>query len=397
MSLPALPRSSTLTPHRIAISSVFGINGFLFAQFIARIPTLKAQLALEHAALGFSFLGMTVGSLLFMPMMGLLIGKVGSRAVVQIAAVCFCLAIILPTLVQSALGLFLVLVVLGASNGSLDVAMNAQANSLEGRWGKPIMNSFHAMWSLGSLLGIAVGSVFARYETPLLLHWGSIALVSLLGMGLSFLGLLKNTGESPESPEASSKIKTKFKAPTMLWIIGTIAVAGLLSEGAMADWSAVYLKEDLKANAGIAALGFGAVQLSMFAMRLAGDQLSARWGASRLIGLSGLFIAGGMALTLWLEPPLLALGGFVVVGIGLATLFPLALSFAGKIPGLPAASGIAWVSSLGYTGFLAGPPIIGLLAQWMGLRGALGLVVVMGLVVFGLSWVLRSSESAPTP
>jgi MFS family permease len=391
MSLP-LPSIRTLNIHRIAISSVFGINGFLFAQFIARIPTLKAQLALQHAALGFSFLGMTVGSLLFMPMMGILIAKFGSRVLVQIAAVCFCLAILLPTLVHSALGLFLVLVVLGASNGSLDVAMNAQASSLEGRYGKPIMSSFHAMWSLGSLLGIFVGSLFARAETPLLTHWGSVALVALLGMGLSFFGLLGSDPKPNSSEPISSEPKTKFKVPALLWVIGIIAVAGLLSEGAMADWSAIYLKENLKADAGIAALGFGAVQLSMFAMRLAGDHLSERWGASRLIGISGLFITVGMALTLLLEQPIWALGGLVVVGFGLATLFPLALSFAGKIPSLPAASGIAWVSSLGYTGFLAGPPIIGLLAQAVGLRLALGWVALMGLLVFALSQLLRSSE-----
>jgi MFS family permease len=199
MSLPFLPTRSSLTIHRVAIANVFAIDGFLMAQFIARIPTLKSQLALEHAALGFSFLGMTVGSLLFMPIMALLIGKVGTRRMVQIAAVCLCFALILPTLVHSAVGLFLVLVILGASGGSLDVAINAQASDLEERMGKPIMNSFHAIWSLGSLLGIAVGSVFARYETPLLWHWGSMALVGLLVMGLSFWGLLNTPPESPSS------------------------------------------------------------------------------------------------------------------------------------------------------------------------------------------------------
>jgi Major Facilitator Superfamily len=332
---------------------------------------VQDDLGLGEAELGVALFGATFGGVIGLLLAGWVVSRQGSRATVVLGLPAF--ALLLPTiaLAPNLALLALTLAGIGIAAGAVDVAMNAHGLAVERRREGPILSSMHAGWSFGGLAGAAAGGLVAAADVDPLTHFaGAAFLLGALGLAAS-RWLLPAEADRPDAPARLGR------PPRRLAALGVVAFCGLFAEGAAADWSAVYLAGPLGAGAGLAALGFAAFSVSMACLRLVGDRLATRWGPVSLTRRGGLLAAGGLGLALVIGHPAAALAGFACMGSGLAAIVPVVFRAAGSLPGVPAASGIAALTTVGYSAFLAGPPAIGFTAELVGLPLALGIVVVL--------------------
>jgi MFS family permease len=380
------PNSNAVQTARIVTLAIFFLNGFAIANWAVRIPALKAQIGLSEGTLGLALFSIAIGSVIFMPIIGRLIAHHGSSRITQLMGFAFPISMILLALPNTLWLWIPVLLVYGATNGGLDVAMNAQATSVEKQVGRPILNSFHALWSVGSLIGAGVGGLFARAEIVPSVHLGLIGIFELVILAVITRLLL--TGDADPNPHTSSSVQLS----TPLLLIALVAFSALMCEGAISDWSAVYLHEDLGTKEDFAALGLVFAQGAMAAFRFAGDSFTTRFGPSSLVRWGGALSAVGLGLALVSGMPWVALFGFACVGAGMSVIFPVTISAVSRLPGVATGSGIAWVASFGYAGFLVGPPLIGFLSEWTSLRIGLSAVVVFSLLILLLSGAVAGRE-----
>lgn len=367
---------------RLAVGLFFFLNGALFAHWVSRIPAVKAQLVLDEAQLGLTLLAMAVGAMASFPLTGWAIGRWGSRLPTGVGLLLMALGLWLAGLAPTQLLLGLALLVMGMGNGGVDVAMNAQAVEVEKRYQRPILSSFHALWTLGALTGASVGAGLTALGWPVPLHFGLVVVMTVLTALWFARNLLV-------VPPVSSRDPIFAWPPRPLWAVGFLTFFAAVAEGAMADWTAVYMRTSLNTSEALAAVGYACFAVAMLAARLLGDGLKQRIGAQGIALSGGLLAAGGLALGLWSQDLVLTLLGFALVGWGVAGAFPLAFSRAGHIQEVPQGLAMASVATLGYTGFLLGPPMIGFLAHQTSLQFALGAVVVAGLAVALLAPSLR--------
>ncbi len=355
---------------RVAVAVVFFANGAGLASWVPHIPEVQARLALGSGTLGFALLGMAVGALVAIPLAGAMISRVGSRAVTMGAALTFFGVLVLPLLAPTLPSLVVALIAVGAGNGAMDVSMNAQALAVERRAGRPIMSSFHALWSVGGIVGAGVCALALQVGVAPRAHLAAAAL------GLGGMALLAVTRFLPAAADAPHPGRRLARPDGVLLTLGLMALLALVSEGAMGDWSALYLRDTLGASPSLAALGFAVFSLMMAVGRFAGDRLVARFGSVRVVRASTSVGALGLAGALTLADPRAAILGCGCVGFGIANLVPIIFRAAGQLPGVSPGHGLAAVTTAGYCGFLAGPPLIGLVAEVLTLPGALGLVVL---------------------
>jgi predicted MFS family arabinose efflux permease len=288
-----------------------------------------------------------------------------------------CLILPLLALMTQPLTLWIALFAFGAALSSMDVAMNAQAVAVEHRANKPLMSSFHASFSIGGLVGALLGAGITALSGEPLAHFIFAAILFLVIMLVAARHLLVVSGEKSDGGSL-------FRLPPRaLWALGAIAFCTAIGEGSMADWSGVYLTQVIGTTAAFAALGFAAFSLAMTIGRLLGDRLATRFDSVRIVRFGGLITTIGMLAALFTSQPIVVLIGFAAVGAGLANIIPLAFSAAGNFPNIPSSAGIAGVATIGYAGFLAGPPLIGLVAEATTLRVALLLVALLtGTLIF---------------
>lgn len=389
------PNSTAPPPRaaRLAVTLFFFLNGALFASWVARIPAVQETLHLSHARLGVALLAGSAGALLAMPFTGWSVARYGSRLVLRVAAVLFVLGLPWLAIAPTPAWLTLVLFLYGALYGAMDVSMNAQAVAVEERYGRPIMSFFHALFSVGGLAGAAVGSVIAAHGISPPAHFtAASAVLGVICFGLGW-PLLLDAGEekSHHAPEGAP-LTTWQRPPARLVALGFLAFCIMMGEGSMADWSAIYLREQ-GADEATAAAGFAAFSVAMAVMRFAGDRLSARLGAAALVYAGGAFAAAGLAIALLIGGTVPALIGFAAAGVGFSTIVPQVFSAAGRMPGLASGPSIATATTIGYTGFLLGPPLIGFAADRIGLRSALGLIVGVSLIAIALGRSVRRAGS----
>jgi MFS family permease len=375
MAATQLPVTRPLRQARLAVSAAFLANGLGFANWAARIPAVKDDVGLSTGALGLALLGIALGAVVAMPVSGALLVRFGSRRLTRLTLALFCIALPLPALAASLPALLGALVLLGAASGSLDVSMNAQAVMVEQRYGRPLLAGMHGLWSLGSLVGALVGGLAAGAGVAPRVHLLAVASV-LLAAGLFASRRLLPGGVDRDQAAPG------FVRPTRtLALLGAIAFCGLLSEGAAYDWSAVYLRDSLGSSEGLAVSAYAAFTLTMTVGRLVGDRLRARFGSRTLLGSAALVAAGGLGAGLALGHTVAAVAGFAMLGAGLSCIVPIVFGAAGSASGLPSGPAIAVVSTVGYLGFIAGPPIIGGLGQVTSLPAALTLVVALTALV----------------
>ncbi len=370
MSLSAKITLHRMSRARLATSWIFFANGAALGSWVPHIPDAKHVLGLTNSVLGFALLAMAAGSLVGLPVSGALTARFGSRATTTAAILAVVLATPLPILAPSLSTFALALALLGIANGAVDVAMNAQAISIEQRIGKAIMSTFHGLFSAGGLAGAAGAalamSAGAAPRAHLLATSAGLFLVSAVAVGFLLPTATSTAARSP-----------MFQLPRgPLLGLGALALCALLAEGAIGDWAAVYLRDDAEASAELAAAGFAAFSLAMTAGRLLGDRAVQRYGGPWVLSAGAGVAAALLATGLLAGGTSAMLLGLAAVGLGLANAVPILFSAAGKLTAVPPSIGIAAVSTAGYCGFLLGPPVIGLAAERFGLGTGLGLVVI---------------------
>ncbi|MFC4959987.1 MFS transporter [Streptomyces mauvecolor] len=374
---PGGPGDNTAAPSlsrlRTALTVFFALDGFLFAGWVVRIPAIKQQTGASAGELGLALLGVSAGAVVTMVLTGRLCRRFGSHPVTVVCGALMALAIALPPGTHSALALGLVLLVFGAAYGGINVAMNSAAVDLVAALRRPVMPSFHAAFSLGGMVGAGVGALVASTLSP------SAHLLALTGVGLAVTALAGRVLLRHPAPVHASTPHTQERRPDgrsrrLVLLFGVIALCTAYGEGAMADWGALHLEQDLSAAPGVAAVGYSLFALAMTAGRLSGTALLERLGQTRTLVAGGLTASAGMLLGALAPTVWLALAGFAVMGVGLANIFPVAVARAGALAG---PGGVAAASTLGYGGMLLGPPAIGLLAEWSSLPVALTTVAAL--------------------
>lgn len=377
-----------LVKARAAVSLLFFLNGFLFASWVARIPLIQQTLGLNHAVLGSALLSAAAGAVVTMPIAGLLNGRYGSEKLSTIWVLPYCAALPLLALAPNIYLLVLALFFFGCGHGALDVAMNAQGVAVDRRYGKPVMSSFHAMFSVGGLVGAGIGALMAWLQLAPFWHFCLASAAMAIAGWIACRHLLPGVDRVEKSEDSHGFVMP----PKALIPLGIVAVAVLIGEGAMADWTGVFLHKVQGATEAVAAAGYAAFSIAMAVGRFSGDALVARLGSVKLVRASGLVAAAGLVIGLFTSSPWISLAGFALVGAGCSTVVPCVFSAAGRMHGVPTGVALAAVTTMGYFGFLIGPPLIGFAAQLLGLRGALALLIGTSLLVAALASTLRSTE-----
>jgi len=360
---------------RGSISVYFFILGCMFATWASRLPTVKEQLHLSDGELGTVLLGMPVGSILVMPLAGWLTARFGSRGIVILSSIaysCFIPALALfPTPWLLAVGLLFA----GASGDLLNIAANDQAIALERIYDRSIMSSFHALFSVGGMVGAATGGLMREWQVSLFMHFSIMGCFSIL-VAIVFARYLlaAHTEYDPAKP-------VFVKPDRTIMGLGLIGFCVMLGEGAMADWSSIYLTGILPADSGWTTAGYTAFSLVMAAGRFGGDWFTNRNGTQKTLIISGILSGGGVLLALIIQQPIMVIIGFACVGLGFATVVPLVYSAAGQSKTMTTGMAIAAVSTVSYFGFLFGPPLIGWLAEAFSLRWALLLVGILSFMI----------------
>ena len=387
-------RRGDLSRLRVALCAMFAAHGFMFASWAVRVPAIKEQTAASSAALGLALLGLSGGAVATMLLAGALCRRFGSPRVTVLSCALLSLTLPLPALAGSALALGLLLVAFGAAYGCLNVAMNSVAVDIVTALRRPVMPGFHAAWSFGGLAGASLGGLLAQQLSPLR-HLLLVALAGLLVSALAGQVLLTRSGVLHNAAPGAATDPASRRAPgwrgtlrtgRTVGLFGLIALCAAYDEGAIGDWGALHLRQDLGADAALAAAGYAAFALAEASGRLSGTALLERLGRTRVLILGGLTACAGMLLACLAPDVWLALAGFAATGLGLANLFPAAIARAGRLAG---STGVALTSLLGYGGFLLGPPAIGFLASQAGLRTGLTTLAFLGLAAALIAWLSR--------
>jgi MFS family permease len=369
---------------RVAVAAVFLVHGILISNWLARIPAVQRSLGLSSGVLGLALLGASGGA--FVAILGLppILVRFGSARVTTWSSFALCAALPLPALATGAPSLAAALVVYGICAGAMDVAMNTQAVDVERGYGRPVMVTFHALFSLGGMIGSAMGGLAAARHVAPLLHLVAI------GLCLAVATIFATRRLLPDDPRALAESRVSLASLRPLVAFGVIAFCILFGEGAMADWAAVYLTT--YTGQGAAAAGYAVFSLTMAAGRLAGDWLRGRLGSVNLVRFGSLLAAAGLAGGLAIGGVAATLVGFACAGAGFSTIFPITLSAAGHRAAPASQTGVATVTGIGYVALLAGPPVIGVTAQLVTLRVALGLTAVLSLIAALLAGSVRDAD-----
>lgn len=373
---------------RRAVSAVFFVNGAALGGWAAHIADAKQMLGLTDRGLGLALLASAVGALTTMPFSGPLVHRFGSRHTSIYAG--FILCAIIPFLFQapSLLAFVAILYFVGVSNGQMDVGMNAHSMAVQDRMDRPMLSAVHGWFSVGGFAGGAGASLAARTGISPFGHLAAASIVLAMILVVCSRHLLSADVDKDDSGGHLALPKGR------LWLIGALTLFAFVSEGAMWDWSAVYLRDALKAEAWIGALGFGLASLAMAVGRFLGDGWTHRLGRPRLMLVSSLAAGVGLLLAVNLPSPPLSILGFAITGLGLANVIPILFRAASQVPGISASYGLAAVATCGYTGFLGGPPLVGLIAQARSLALALGAAAVLCLVIAMATRTVVREESS---
>jgi MFS family permease len=356
------------------VSVFFFCQGLAFANWASRIPDIKTSLHLSEAGLGSILLALPVGQLITMPFSGRLVTRFGSKYVLRVAIVGYVLSLTNIGLVEKPWQLALALCAFGIFGNMCNISVNTQAVHAESLYNRPIMASFHGIWSTAGFTGALIGSLMMKLAIKPYYHFWIIALFAITMM-LIFNKYLLLT---PTSKSASSF--TKFKMPHgSLMLLGVIAFCCMSAEGCMFDWSGVYFKQVVKAEGSLVSLGYASFMIMMATGRFTGDRLALKFGRKKMVQLSGILIFIGMMIAVLFPTIIPATIGFLIIGFGVSSIIPLMFSTAGKIKEVASGIAIATVSGIGFFGFLIGPPLIGYIAQLAGLQYSFAVIAILGL------------------
>jgi fucose permease len=353
---------------RAATEAIFLVHGVCTGAWAASIPYFKAELSLSNGELSIALFAFAVGAVAAMLAAPPFAHWLGSARAPLVAAFAFAALLLVPLIAKNLPTFTTATFALGAARGLLDVTMNAHATSIERRWGAAIMSSFHAGFSAGGLLGAAVGGAL-----------GGAGPAWILGVGASIAVALALAAVRPlqSAPAAAAAIRVRLAFPARAAL--PICLAAMLSftcEGAMADWTSVYLRTVAAAPNYLAPAGYAAFSAAMLIGRATGDAIVRAYGPARVVAAGGSLACLGLIIAVAAPSVAPASFGFALVGLGMSNVVPTLFAAAARL-GVSPAAGVAMAATAGYAGLLGAPPIIGAIAQIAGLRASLGFVVIL--------------------
>lgn len=356
---------------RLSIGAFF-LAGVCFASWASRIADIKQYLHLSDGGLGAVLFALPVGLLISLPFSGWLVTHYGSRPMVIPAALSYACLLPLLGLASTPWQLSAVLFFFGLVGNLLNISMNTQAVSLEALYGRSIIASFHGIWSLAGFTGGAIGMLMVYGKMTPLQHFSTISGAVIVIAFLCFRNLLK------KDINAGTKPPLFAKPDTILLKLGLIALCCMICEGTMFEWSTVYFRKIVQVPKELTILGYTSFMFTMAGGRFIGDWLATRLGTKHMLQWSGLIIASGLSLAILFPYIVSATAGFLLVGIGVSSVVPLVYGEAGRSKTFSPGVALAAVSTIGYLGFLAGPPMIGFIAEAASLRLSFAVIAVLG-------------------
>ncbi|MCC9167059.1 MFS transporter [Pontibacter harenae] len=369
---------------RIAVGAMFFLQGMSFASWGSRIPTIQQALGLSEAALGGVLFSLPVGLMVSLPLSGWLVTKIGSKRVVVLSLLTYSLILATIGFAQSATQLIVALFFFGLAGNMVNIAINTQAVGVEEMYKKPIMASFHGLWSLAGFTGAAIGTFMIGLGIVPFQHFIGITIFTFVFVAIASRYILSEDIKTGEEQRV-------FVMPTKsLLTLGLIAFCSMVCEGAMFDWSGVYFKKVLQVENAWVGAGYTAFMCAMASTRFVADWLTGKFGLKRVLQASGILTLVGLVIAVALPYLLPATIGFLLVGAGVSSVVPLVYSAAGKTTTMSPGAAIAAVSTISFFGFLIGPPMIGLIAGATSLRVSLSVIAVLGFCVTVISTRTKS-------
>jgi MFS family permease len=366
---------STIAKARRAIAFIFFIHGFVTGAWVPHIPLAQQRLGLDLASFGLALLSLAAGAVAAMPLTGMLVNRYGSARITMVTGLLFCLALPLPALAEELTLFVLALAAFGATIGSMDVAMNAHGLAVETHMRRPTMSLLHGMYSLGAMSGAGLSAVVLD-TAPVSLHLAGAVLIAVAVMGAAGRRLLPNAADRGSSSEAF------FALPSRATIgLGALCFVALMAEGAVLDWSAIQLKQDFNMPAHRAGVGYALFALGMAGARFAGDHLRSRIGSANLVRTSAVVLCAAMTAALLSPGEFVAIAAYGLAGLGMGNIVPVLFGGGGRLQPDAPGRGIAAVVTMGYAGFVVGPPFIGFLGQAIGLTAALFVIVAGAMAI----------------
>jgi hypothetical protein len=364
---------------RLAIGLFFFAGGLLLGSWAGRIPAVQHHASLSNARLGVALFAASLGALVATPLAGRLCERIGSRRVTLPGLLLGSGSLVATSFATGLPGLAAALFGFGAALGTINVSANAQGLALERLWGRRMLSSFHAAFSAGGLVGAGLAALAAGVRLGPRVHF------ALLATTLTVIGIAAVRYLLPPAADDPAKSRALARPPRAIVVLGAAAFCCMLAEGAAADWSAVYLSHSFGAATAVAALGYTAFSLAMTMSRTLGDGLDRRVGPVTLARSGAIVASVGLGLALAIGSVPVAIAGFAAMGAGLGVVVPVLFRAAASTATVSASLGVATVSTIGWFGFLAGPPAIGFAASAVGLRAALGIVVLATVTLAALA------------
>lgn len=368
---------------RIAVSLFYFCQGIAFASWASRIPIIKAQLQLTEAQLGTILLMLPIGQLITMALSGKLVSKYGSHRLLPIVAIFYGLNLCGIAFATNAWQLGASLLLFGIIGNMCNIAVNTQGVLVEGIYNKPIMASFHGVWSLAGFTGALVGLAALNFHLSTFTHFSII--FSLIVTNV----LVNRSHLAPPNTLGTKKKSSAFKPDKMLISLGIVGFCSMATEGAMFDWSGVYFHDIVHAPQSLIILGYASFMIMMAAGRFIGDKVILVIGRQRTLQYAGILMFVGMMLSVAFPNIYSSTIGFMLVGLGVSCNVPTVYSIAGTHSKIPSGVALAMVSSISYLGFLMGPPLIGYIAELFSLRYSYAVFSVFGLLLFGMTSYLK--------
>lgn len=372
-------RSPHYPSSRIAVSGLFLLNGTFVGAWAPKIPEFASRLSLSESQLGLMFVCFGIGSLILMPIAGILIAHFGTSRTLKSATLIFLPTMFLlslaPNIWTGAIAIFL----FGGLTGAMDIAMNANAVEVEKSMRRAIMSSCHAFWSLGAFLGATTGG-FLIETIGVLGHAALLTVLALVGLAAVWNAVL------PDKPHtAETRQKVRLPMSPLPWLIGIMALFTMIPEGAILDWGALYMRDELGASLALSGFAFGAFSATMAIMRFAGDHVRDRFGAVKTLRVSTVLAIIGMVFAAFAPNAYVAMVGFAICGVGISNMVPIAFSAAGNLPGFAQGVALSVTTVMGYSGALFAPSSIGFIAEHTSFAWVFSVLPLLLLVVLFLS------------
>lgn len=382
-------KAGLVTRERAGTALLFLMNGFVLGAWAPKIPEFAQRLGLDEKALGLMILVFGLGSIVLMPITGNLVARYGSSLVGRLLAVVLTPMLLVLSVVGDVWSAAVAIFVFGGLTGAMDVAMNANAVAVERLMRRAIMSSCHAFWSLGGLLGASSGGFLIAHVGPLW-HAGLVTVVAAVMLAAAWPFVHH---DAPHPDEAGDHTRRRLPKSPLPWLIGFMALFCMVPEGAILDWGALYVRNELSASVTMSGLAFGAFSLAMSTMRFLGDVIRDRFGAVRTLRICGCIAIVGL-LAIGLAPNIgVAIVGFALAGIGISNMVPIAFSAAGNLPGMAPGVGLSVVTTLGYSGILVAPSLIGFVAAHTGLGPIYAVLSGLLVVVLFVSGLARHADT----